>query len=39
MQYLFPPAAPVSVPVSKPLEEEILPWKKNIKAAILEMLR
>ena len=31
--------APVSVPVSKPLEEEILPWKKNIKAAVLEMLR
>lgn len=31
--------APVSIPVSKPLEEEILPWKKNIKAAILEMLR
>ena len=31
--------APVSIPVSKPLEEEILPWKKNIKAAVLEMLR
>ena len=31
--------APVSVPVSKPLEEEVLPWKKNIKAAVLEMLR
>ena len=28
--------APVSIPVSKPLEEEILPWKKNIKAAVLE---
>lgn len=31
--------APVSIPVSKVLEEEILPWKKNIKAAVLEMLR
>jgi pyruvate dehydrogenase E1 component beta subunit len=31
--------APVSLPVSKPLEEEILPWKKNMKAAVLEMLR
>jgi pyruvate dehydrogenase E1 component beta subunit len=31
--------APVSIPVSKPLEEEILPWKKNIKAAVLDMLR
>ena len=31
--------APVSIPVSKPLEQEILPWKKNIKAAVLEMLR
>ena len=31
--------APVSIPVSKPLEEETLPWKKNIKAAVLEMLR
>lgn len=31
--------APVSIPVSKPLEDEILPWKKNIKAAVLEMLR
>ncbi len=31
--------APVSIPVSKPLEEEILPWKKNIKAAVLEMMR
>lgn len=31
--------APVSVPVSKPLEEEVLPWKNNIKAAVLEMLR
>jgi len=31
--------APVSIPVSKPLEEEVLPWKDNIKAAVLEMLR
>lgn len=31
--------APVSLPVSKPLEEEVLPWKNNIKAAVLEMLR
>ncbi len=31
--------APVSIPVSQPLEEEILPWKKNIKAAVLEMMR
>lgn len=31
--------APVSLPVSKPLEEEVLPWKRNIKAAVLEMLR
>jgi pyruvate dehydrogenase E1 component beta subunit len=31
--------APVSIPVSKVLEEEILPWKKNIKAAVLEMMR
>jgi pyruvate dehydrogenase E1 component beta subunit len=30
--------APVSVPVSKPLEEEVLPWKNTIKAAVLEML-
>ncbi|HAJ35103.1 MAG TPA: alpha-ketoacid dehydrogenase subunit beta [Chloroflexi bacterium] len=30
---------PASIPVSKPLEEELLPWKKNIKAAVLEMLR
>jgi hypothetical protein len=30
--------APVSVPVSKPLEEEILPWKKKIKATVLEMI-
>jgi len=31
--------APVSIPVSKPLEYEVLPWKNNIKAAVLEMLR
>jgi pyruvate dehydrogenase E1 component beta subunit len=31
--------APVSIPVSKPLEQEILPWKTNIKAAVLEMMR
>ena len=31
--------APVSIPVSKVLEEEILPWKKNIKAAVLGMVR
>lgn len=29
---------PVSIPVSKPLEEEIMPSKKNIKAAVLEMM-
>lgn len=31
--------APAPIPVSKPLEEELLPWKKNIKAAVLEMMR
>lgn len=30
--------APVSIPVSKPLEEEILPWKDDIMAAVLEMM-
>jgi pyruvate dehydrogenase E1 component beta subunit len=30
--------APVSIPVSQTLEQEILPWKRNIKAAVLEML-
>ena len=30
--------APVSLPVSQKLEEEVLPWKKNIKAAVLEMM-
>ena len=31
--------APVSIPVSQVLEEEVLPWKKSIKAAVLEMFR
>ncbi|MEZ4636991.1 MAG: transketolase C-terminal domain-containing protein [Caldilineaceae bacterium] len=31
--------APVSIPVSRVLEEEILPWKKNIVATVLEMMR
>lgn len=31
--------APVSIPVSQPLEEEILPWKKSIKATVLGMMR
>lgn len=31
--------APASLPVSQKLEEELLPWKKNIKAAVLEMLQ
>lgn len=30
--------APVSLPVSQKLEEEVLPWKKNIKAAVLDMM-
>lgn len=30
--------APVSIPVSQTLEEEVLPWKKKMKAAVLEML-
>ena len=30
--------APASIPVSQALEQELLPWKKNIKAAVLEML-
>jgi acetoin:2,6-dichlorophenolindophenol oxidoreductase subunit beta len=30
--------APASIPVSKPLEEELLPWKKQIKAAVLEIM-
>jgi len=31
--------APVSIPVSKELEDEILPWKNNMKAAIVGMLK
>ncbi len=31
--------APVSIPVSGPLEAEILPWKQKIKAAVLDTLR
>jgi len=31
--------APVSIPVSKELEAEVLPWKENIKAAVLKMLK
>ncbi|MCB0046021.1 MAG: alpha-ketoacid dehydrogenase subunit beta [Caldilineaceae bacterium] len=31
--------APASIPVSGPLEEVLLPWKKNIKAAVLETMR
>ncbi len=31
--------APVSIPVSKELETEILPWKAHIKAAVLKMLK
>ncbi|MEZ4726319.1 MAG: alpha-ketoacid dehydrogenase subunit beta [Caldilineaceae bacterium] len=31
--------APVSIPVSKELEAEVLPWKDNIKAAVLKMLK
>ncbi|RIK37440.1 MAG: alpha-ketoacid dehydrogenase subunit beta, partial [Chloroflexi bacterium] len=30
--------APASIPVSQPLEDELLPWKRNIKAAVLQML-
>ena len=30
--------APASIPVSKPLEEELLPWKRKMKAAVLEMM-
>ncbi len=29
---------PTSIPVSQTLEEELLPWKKNIKAAVLDMM-
>lgn len=31
--------APVSIPVSKELEAEVLPWKNHIKAAVLKMLK
>ena len=31
-------APPVSMPVSAPLEQEVLPWKADIKAAVLRML-
>ncbi|MEM7537251.1 MAG: alpha-ketoacid dehydrogenase subunit beta [Chloroflexota bacterium] len=31
--------APVSIPVSDVLEKEVLPWKKNMKAAVVEMMR
>lgn len=31
--------APASIPVSKQLEAELLPWKQNIKAAVLKMLQ
>lgn len=30
--------APVSIPVSGKLEEEVLPWKRHIKAAVLDMM-
>ncbi|MGB5049833.1 MAG: alpha-ketoacid dehydrogenase subunit beta [Caldilineaceae bacterium] len=30
--------APVSIPVSRTLEEEILPWKKQMVATVLEMM-
>jgi pyruvate dehydrogenase E1 component beta subunit len=30
--------APVSIPVSQTLEEEVLPWRKSMKAMVLEML-
>jgi acetoin:2,6-dichlorophenolindophenol oxidoreductase subunit beta len=32
-------APPVPIPVSLPLEDEMLPWKKKIKATVLEMLK
>lgn len=31
--------APVSIPVSKTLEEEVLPWKRQMVATVLEMMR
>lgn len=30
--------APVSIPVSQKLEEEVLPWKKHMKAAVVDMM-
>lgn len=30
--------APASIPVSEPLEQELLPWKDQIKAMVLEMM-
>jgi pyruvate dehydrogenase E1 component beta subunit len=30
--------APASIPVSKSLEDELLPWKKKMKAAVLDMM-
>ncbi len=30
--------APVSIPVSKALEEEILPWRRHVKSLVLEMM-
>jgi pyruvate dehydrogenase E1 component beta subunit len=30
--------APAPIPVSKSLEEELLPWKKKMKAAVLDMM-
>ena len=31
--------APVSIPVSQALEQEILPWNKSMKAVVVEMMR
>lgn len=30
---------PVSIPVSKTLEEEVLPWKRQMVATVLEMMK
>ena len=30
--------APVSIPVSKSLEEQVLPWKDQMKAMVLNMM-
>ncbi len=32
-------APPVPIPVSLPLEDEVLPWKQKIKATVLDMLK